>query len=257
MRRTRAIPGALLGIAALVTMAAMSLAEMQNLNTAHALTNCSTDTASLNAAEQRMLELHNDYRADAGLQPLSASPSLNRAAAWKSQDPSGSVANLSHTDSLGRNPSERAQDCGYPGRAAENIAAGFGSADAAFQAWLGSTGHRQNILTPHYRAIGIGVSGGSWTVKFGLEVEDGSQPLPTATATAAQPSTATTAATQPAPTRTPTTRPTSVPATKTPEPTATVAAPSPTPTTPSSQRQLPLSARMTMPGLARMLEHDS
>lgn len=256
MRRTRAIPGALLGIAALVTMMAMHLADMQNPNTAHALTNCSTATASLNAAEQRMLELHNDYRADAGLQPLAAAPSLNRAAAWKSEDPSGSVANLSHTDSLGRNPPERAQDCGYPGRAAENIAAGFGSADAAFQAWLGSTGHRQNILTPHYRAIGIGVSGGSWTVKFGLEVEDGSPPAPTATATATQPATATAAATQPAPTRTPTSRPTTAPATETPEPTATVAAPSPTPTAESSQPQLPPLQRTTMPGLTRMLEHD-
>jgi hypothetical protein len=39
---------------------------------------------------------------------------------------------------------------------AENIAAGQTSADAVFQAWMNSAGHRANILNPQARELGIG-----------------------------------------------------------------------------------------------------
>ncbi|MDZ7727570.1 MAG: CAP domain-containing protein [Dehalococcoidia bacterium] len=209
-------------------------ALIQSHGTAGAVENCSTSTAALSAAEQEMLRLHNEERARHGLSALQPSSSLNRAAAWKSADSSASGSNFSHTDSLGRGPSERAQDCGYPGGAAENIAYGYPSAQATFDAWMNSPGHRNNILTSYYRAIGIGVVDGKWTVNFGLEVESGSSsPAPAATPTAVPP---TATPTQPAPTATPIpATPTPIPATATPvPPTATPVPPTATPVPPTA-----------------------
>jgi uncharacterized protein YkwD len=58
----------------------------------------------------------------------------------------------------------------------ENIAAGFQTPAAVVRAWMRSTGHCQNILSPVYRMVGTGVSGGApgahengtWTQDFGL-----------------------------------------------------------------------------------------
>jgi uncharacterized protein YkwD len=60
--------------------------------------------------------------------------------------------------------------------AGENIAAGFQTPAAVVRAWMMSTGHCQNILSPIYRMVGTGVSGGgpashdngTWTQDFGL-----------------------------------------------------------------------------------------
>ena len=39
----------------------------------------------------------------------------------------------------------------------ENIAMGQSNASAVVTAWMNSEGHRENILKPEYRKIGIGV----------------------------------------------------------------------------------------------------
>jgi uncharacterized protein YkwD len=59
---------------------------------------------------------------------------------------------------------------------AENIAAGFQTPASVVHAWMRSTGHCQNILSPVYRMVGTGLSGGApggnengtWTQDFGL-----------------------------------------------------------------------------------------
>ncbi len=135
-----------------------------------ALTNCETSTAGLDAAELEVIELFNEARAANGLAPYKVSPNLNRAAAWKSADPSATGSGgypFSHTDSLGRMPSQRAQDCGYGGGAAENIAWGFGSAQSVVNAWLNSPGHRAAILGG-YKVVGVGRIGSAWTANFGM-----------------------------------------------------------------------------------------
>jgi uncharacterized protein YkwD len=168
---------------------------------ARAITDCQTASDGLDSQELEMLALVNAARAQAGAGPLAVSPNLNRAAAWKSEDSSASGPGFSHTDSLGRAPFERAVDCGYPTGAAENIAYGYPSAQATLTAWMGSPGHRANILNASYVAIGIGRSGSAWTLNFGF-VDDSGSPPP-----------------QPAATNTPTA--TSVPPTDTPAPTST------------------------------------
>lgn len=162
-----------------------------------AFVNCDTARDGLDAGELQLLTLLNNARQQAGVAPLQPSPNLNRAAAWMSEDivRSGS---FSHIDSLGRTPSQRARDCGYPWGAGENLARGFSSPQAAFNAWMQSPGHRANMLSSIYLVAGIGAYQGVWTLNLGSVVDAASTPAPTATRTAT-------------PTRTPTPTPTPMP----------------------------------------------
>lgn len=49
---------------------------------------------------------------------------------------------------------------------AENIAYGWGGAQATFNAWMNSPGHRANILNCSYTHIGIGQDNDWWTAAF-------------------------------------------------------------------------------------------
>ena len=176
-----------------------------------ALTNCTTSEDGINGAEQQMLTLINNARAAAGLGALKLSPNLDRSAAWKSGDggSNGLGGGFSHTDSLGRDPTPRAHDCGYASQAAENIAYGSTGAEMIFGMWMGSAGHRANILMPGYKVVGIGQHSSAWTTDFGFLDDSGAAsqpPVATNTPTATAPvSTATATATRtPSPTPSPT-----------------------------------------------------
>ena len=171
---------------------------------AEALTNCSTSTMALSAAEQQLLDLINGYRQQNGLSALAPSPNLSRAAAWMSEDLTAN--NLwSHNDSTGRSPFKRVVDCGHGSSGVGENIARTNSAQGAFNLWLSSPGHNANMLNSRWTVAGIGQAGSIWTADFG-SLNDSSQPwdagasppaaLPTATAT---------------PTRTPTMVPTPVP----------------------------------------------
>ena len=140
------------------------------------MTNCTTSEEGITAAEQQMLTLINGARAAAGAGVLKLSPNLNRSAAWKSADngSNGLGTVFSHTDSLGRAPTARAQDCGYASGAAENIAYGSTSPDVIFGMWMNSPGHKVNILMASYKVIGIGQHGSAWTTDFGYFDDSGS-----------------------------------------------------------------------------------
>ena len=179
-------------------------------SSASALTNCTTSEEGITAAEQQMLTLINGARAAAGAGVLKLSPNLNRSAAWKSADngSNGLGTVFSHTDSLGRAPTARAQDCGYASGAAENIAYGSTSPDVIFGMWMNSPGHKVNILMASYKVIGIGQHGSAWTTDFGYFDDSGSVwRTPTSTAIPAATSTPTQAPSSPA---TPSAAPTSV-----------------------------------------------
>jgi len=172
-----------------------------------ALTNCDVSHAALDSNEQELLTLINEYRASQGRNPLVASPSLNRAAAWMSEDVArtGWAAQLlhPHTDSLGRNPFVRMPDCGYPssGRS-ENLALFGSSASGVLTGWQSSPGHNANLLDAGAVAIGIGYYGNIWTLDFG-SVDDSNSPQPASTA-APSPSPTPTSTPSPTPTATPT-----------------------------------------------------
>lgn len=204
---------ALLPTLGLVVACAIAGVFASPTSPAHAITNCETSTAGLNAAEQEMFSLINGARAAEGLAPLVLSPGLNRTAAWKSADRSAwgttpSDPLFAHQDSLGRMPTQRANDCGYPKDAAENIAYGWGSPQATFDSWMSSSGHRANILMPYYVTVGIGEVNDRWTTNFGIYNDSGaSAPAPAPTQAPApapaQASAPAPRAAQPAPTQPP------------------------------------------------------
>lgn len=218
-----------ISLAGSLTALAMAIAAVAGIGfggRAAALANCTADTGQ-DAEEQAFLGLINQYRAQNGLSALSVSTNLSRMASWHGGD-MGAKNYFSHTDSLGRSPSTRAIDCGYPAGAGENIAAGtvWSTASAAFNAWKGSAGHNANMLNGSYRQIGIArvytagsTYGWYWVTDFGT-VNDGTSgggAAATATATATRTTAAATATpTRTATTATPTRTATATPATSGP-----------------------------------------
>lgn len=134
--------------------------------------------APANSLIQQVLDLTNAHRQQAGLAPLRLNAKLNAAAQSHSVDMALNDF-FSHTGSDSSTAFNRINGAGYNYNiAAENIAAGYASANSVVQAWMNSPGHRANILYPELQEIGIGFyflpndSGSSnhryyWTQDFG------------------------------------------------------------------------------------------
>lgn len=112
-----------------------------------------------------MLALVNKEREAAGCKPVMANSTLNQVA----DTYSGVMAdhqNLSHTGPDGSSVGDRVTRSGYTwSRVGENIARGQADASAVMNSWMGSPGHRANILNCSFREMGLGVdqgSGGPW-----------------------------------------------------------------------------------------------
>ncbi|MDY6899715.1 MAG: CAP domain-containing protein, partial [Cyanobacteriota bacterium] len=103
-----------------------------------------------------VVALTNSYRAQHGLQPLTLNTSLSTSAQTHSQDMA--LADFfSHTGSNGSRVSERTKSAGYESSyVGQNIAAGQITAEEVVRGWMNSPGHRENILNPNYKEIGIG-----------------------------------------------------------------------------------------------------
>lgn len=145
-----------------------------------------TNAQCLNTNEQQFLKLINDYRASKGLGALKVSRALN-VAAWKHSTDMGKRKYFSHDTKLplpagqsGPTAWDRMKDAGYGYNTwkAENIAAGYGTAQAVFTGWKNSAGHNKNMLNPNLKVIGIGyarVDGSPytyyWTTDFGGYVD--------------------------------------------------------------------------------------
>jgi len=153
----------------------------------HAVGACSASHATVRAATIRRarnatLCLLNRVRARHGLQPFRLNPKLSRAARRHSRD---MVRHryFAHDSRNGRSPFERMRATHYVPRNAswwlgENIGWGSGSlAEPAslVRSWMHSPPHRANILSRHFRDIGIGIvpgapvggGGATYTTDFG------------------------------------------------------------------------------------------
>jgi uncharacterized protein YkwD len=134
---------------------------------------CGSASASLKTASKRQLvratlcEL-NVERSRNGLRPLR----LNRRLSSAAQGHSRAMARkrfFSHTSLNGASFADRIRSSGYLRGArswsiGENIAYGSGRLStprAIARAWMNSPGHRANILSRSYRAIGIGIAAGT------------------------------------------------------------------------------------------------
>lgn len=111
---------------------------------------------ALSAYASQVVTLTNQERASAGCPPLSVSDRLTQAAQGHSQDMAVNDF-FSHTGSNGSSTWQRISATGYSySSAAENIAAGYSTPASVMAGWMGSPGHRANILNCNLREIGVG-----------------------------------------------------------------------------------------------------
>jgi uncharacterized protein YkwD len=126
------------------------------------------------AAEAEVLRLVNVRRAANGCDALTVDATLAAVARAHSKDMAANDY-FSHDGRDGRDPFKRMRDAGYAySWAAENIAAGQGTAASVMGSWMNSPGHRENILNCKLTELGVGVWTDSssrygiyWTQDFG------------------------------------------------------------------------------------------
>jgi uncharacterized protein YkwD len=133
--------------------------------------------------ELQVIDLVNQERTNRGLTPLKYSEGLTRAARYQAADMSQD--NYFSHDTKDRVGGQLVKKCGpwdrianyYSGANGENAAAGYSTPDAVMQGWMKSSGHKDNILNPSTRAIGVGFFQGSsgyhyyWVQDFGTQVD--------------------------------------------------------------------------------------
>lgn len=135
--------------------------------------------------ELRFLKLINDYRRDHDLKPLLLSDEVEVAARIHSRD-MGEAGFFSHYSARGSSYSAgsapwdrmKKEGYGYNTYTGENIAAGYETAEKAFEAWRKSPGHNRAMLSDRYRVMGLArveVPGSKyrwyWTTDFGGRVD--------------------------------------------------------------------------------------
>lgn len=119
------------------------------------------------AEVDQVIALVNEKRAGEGCAPLVADARLTQAASAHSTDMSDRTY-FSHTTPEGTTFDQRIRSAGHPRPGAENIARGQQSAESVMEAWMGSPGHKANILNCKLTAIGVGLDtdGWYWTQDF-------------------------------------------------------------------------------------------
>jgi hypothetical protein len=109
-------------------------------------------------AVDTLINLTNEARAQNGLPALTINPLLMTSAQEKSND-MFSKNYFAHTSPDGITPWYWFKAAGYNYvYAGENLAKNFATAEALFDAWMASSTHRANILSPNYVDIGIAIA---------------------------------------------------------------------------------------------------
>jgi uncharacterized protein YkwD len=104
-----------------------------------------------------MLKEVNAVRRREGLRPVAPAPLLDQAAQRHAQDMLAR-SYFAHQSPSGTTVRERAKGHGYDWRAiGENIAEGQTSVAEVMETWMNSPGHRQNILSPKFTELGVGL----------------------------------------------------------------------------------------------------
>ncbi len=107
-----------------------------------------------------MLSRVNHVRRRAGLPPVAPSLLLDRVSQEHAEDMLAR-SYYGHQTPEGLGPAERARAGGYRSGIGENIVEQRFSAEDALEAWMGSPGHRRNILDPGCREMGLGLAVGA------------------------------------------------------------------------------------------------
>ena len=126
---------------------------------------------SIKELETEVIRLVNIERSKKGLQSLQQNWELSRVARYKSQDMINK-GYFAHNSPTYGSPFQMMESFGIKfSAAAENIAQGQRTPEQVMNNWMNSPGHRNNILSPSYYQIGVGVAKDSkgnltWTQMF-------------------------------------------------------------------------------------------
>ena len=122
--------------------------------------NNATTTSGMTSDEKKIFDLVNEARREAGLSELKSDPEILRVAKIKSKD---MIDNnyFSHNSPIYGTPFQMLKNFGISYRAAGENIAGNSSVEAAFKAWMNSSGHKANILSDSFNYTGIGIVEGS------------------------------------------------------------------------------------------------
>ncbi|MEG6616990.1 CAP domain-containing protein [Peptococcaceae bacterium 1198_IL3148] len=126
-----------------------------------------TDTSN-SAFQSKVVELVNQERSKAGLQPGVVKADLTNVAQLKAED----MANnnyFSHTSPTYGSPFDMMKQFGINySYAGENIAVGYSTPESVMEGWMNSEGHKKNILNPNFTEIGVGftTNGYYWVQEF-------------------------------------------------------------------------------------------
>ena len=112
--------------------------------------------------ESQMIHLINSIRSSRGLQLLNPNPVLNSIARSRSQDML-SRSYFSHYTPEGKNIFNILGENGIMyACGAENLSQAsppsWGSPESVINSWMSSSGHRANMLNPHFGQLGLGVA---------------------------------------------------------------------------------------------------
>ena len=118
----------------------------------------------------------NAFRTKNGRGTVILDTRLSKAAAMQSET-QAMRSRIGHDGPGGSRPKDRAARAGYRAKiASENAAAGQKSFSDVMQSWVGSAGHRENLLRPEVTAIGVAMAKNSsgrpyWTLVLGAELK--------------------------------------------------------------------------------------
>ncbi len=116
------------------------------------------DLGDVKSQESEVVRLVNNERTKRGLAPLAENWQLSRVARYKSQDMINK-GYFGHTSPTYGSFSRMIDSFGIRYSAAgENIAYGQRTPREVMTDWMNSTGHRNNILSPLYTHIGVGLA---------------------------------------------------------------------------------------------------
>ena len=93
-------------------------------------------------------------RSDHGLPPLASDEKLEKAAAQQAGYMARASA-MSHRTGWRKDFATRMKENGVEGAAAENVAYGAMDPEKLFSMWMGSKGHRRNMLDPRFAHYGL------------------------------------------------------------------------------------------------------
>lgn len=167
-------------LAALLVLIAASIQPSAAEAAGNQARKCGGGTVTLNSAEFKTFQLHNQVRKNNGVRQLCVHPKLVKSARAHSRDMINRNYFSHTTQGSGRSAGDRISATGYNWRTyGENIAWGSGTRgtpQSIHNSWMNSSGHRQNMLNGAFHEVGIGAVTGNfqgnsnatmYTVNFG------------------------------------------------------------------------------------------